>query len=83
LYLLSPRSLPCVLIGFSFEHKGYRCLDLLTGHVHVSRQVTFAENIFPFAQRNTTNTPTPTTTSNKPRFPFYFSPDFVPPAAAA
>jgi histone deacetylase 1/2 len=47
---LSPSSLPCVLLGFSFENKGCRYLDLLTGHVHVSRHVTFAENIFPFAQ---------------------------------
>jgi hypothetical protein len=49
----------------------------------VSRDVTFAENIFPFAQQNTNDTLTSTTTSNKPRFPFYFSPDLAPPAAAA
>jgi hypothetical protein len=80
---LSPRSLPCVLLGFSFEHKGYSCLDLLTGHVHVLRHITFAENMFPFAQPNSTTTSTPTTTSSTSRFPFHFSPDPAPPATAA
>ena len=69
---LSPRSLPCVLLGFSDEHKGYRCLDLYTGRVLVSRHVTFAEHIFPFAQRPTPSHTTTSTPSLPPtRFPFY------------
>jgi hypothetical protein len=48
---LSPRSTLCVHLGFSDEHKGYHFLDLVSGHVHVSRHVTFAENIFPFSER--------------------------------
>ena len=57
---LSPRSTPCVHLGFSDEHKGYRCLDLVTGRVHVSRHVTFAENIFPFSERQPLDPNSPT-----------------------
>ena len=49
---LAPRSLPCVFLGYSDEHKGYRCLDLLSGRIHISRHVTFVEHIFPFASLN-------------------------------
>jgi hypothetical protein len=69
-YLLG-RSVPCIILGFYFEHKGCRCLDLLTGHVHVCRHVTCAENIFPFAQRTSNITPTPTTTSSQNKCPFF------------
>lgn len=31
-------------------HKGYKCLDISTGHVYFSRDVVFDEDIFPFAQ---------------------------------
>jgi histone deacetylase 1/2 len=71
---LSPRSLPCIHLGFSDEHKGYRCLDLVSGHVHISRHVTFAENIFPFAQRLDSSTPVPTPPSSTMRFPYFMSP---------
>uniref|UniRef100_A0A452XXJ4 Integrase catalytic domain-containing protein n=1 Tax=Aegilops tauschii subsp. strangulata TaxID=200361 RepID=A0A452XXJ4_AEGTS len=47
---LSPRSTPCVLLGLPLEHKGYRCLDLLTRKVITSRHVVFDELTFPFAQ---------------------------------
>jgi hypothetical protein len=44
---LSARSLPCILLGFSNDDKGYHCLDLLTGHVYVSHHVTFPNIYFP------------------------------------
>jgi hypothetical protein len=47
---LSFRSKPCVFIGYSSIHKGYKCLDMETGHVYISRDVVFDENVFAFAK---------------------------------
>jgi hypothetical protein len=46
---LAPRSTECVFLGYSHEHKGYRCLDLSTNRVLTSRHVVFDEACFPFA----------------------------------
>lgn len=35
--------------GFSNLHKGFKCLDVSSGRVYVSRDVTFDEQVFPFA----------------------------------
>lgn len=48
---LAPRYAPCVFHGYPDEHRGYRCLDLATGRVIISRHVTFDETSFPFANR--------------------------------
>jgi histone deacetylase 1/2 len=45
---LSFRSKQCVFIGYSPNHKGYKCLDRETGRVYISRDVVFDENQFPF-----------------------------------
>ncbi|RWR76373.1 putative polyprotein [Cinnamomum micranthum f. kanehirae] len=42
------RSRPCVFLGYSLNHIGYRCLDIDTGRVFLSRHVVFNERIFPF-----------------------------------
>jgi hypothetical protein len=47
---LAPRSQPCVFIGYSTIHKGYKCLDLTTNRVYIFRHVVFDETIFPFQQ---------------------------------
>ena len=52
---LAPRSTECVLLGFPDNHKGYRCLDLSTNRVIISRHVAFDEQQFPFL----CNSPTP------------------------
>lgn len=53
---LSPRSTLCVFLGYSPDHKGYRCLDLSSNRIIISRHVTFDESSFPFAESNS-NTP--------------------------
>jgi hypothetical protein len=52
---LSPRSTRRVFLGYSTDHKGYRCLDLLTNHLIISRHVVFDEDNFPL-----TASPSPT-----------------------
>lgn len=45
---LSPRSTPCVFLGYPEHHHGYICLPLNSSQPIISRHVTFQENIFPF-----------------------------------
>jgi hypothetical protein len=41
-------NLTCVFLGYSFHHKGYRCLHVPSGSIYISRNVVFDENNFPF-----------------------------------
>ncbi|KAJ9545573.1 hypothetical protein OSB04_025280 [Centaurea solstitialis] len=45
---LAPRSSACVYLRPSTDHRGYRCLDLITQKVIISRHVTFDETHFSF-----------------------------------
>jgi hypothetical protein len=49
---LAPRSYRCVFLGYSFDHKGYRCLDLTMNCLLISRHVVFDESSFLFASFN-------------------------------
>jgi hypothetical protein len=46
---LAPRSTRCLFLGCSFDYKGYRCLNLLTHRIVISRHVVFDEDVFPLA----------------------------------
>ena len=43
-----PKSLHCVFLGYSEQHKGYRCLHPPSARVYVSRHVLFNEASFPY-----------------------------------
>ena len=45
---LAPRSAPCVFLGYSTQYKGYKCLDLSTKRVYITRHAQFDETYFPF-----------------------------------
>src|SRR4051812_14509833 len=47
---LELRSTQCVFIGYSNLHKGYKCLEVATGRIYISRDVVFDETLFPFAK---------------------------------
>jgi hypothetical protein len=46
---LSPRSTRCLFLGYSSDHKGYRCLDLASHRIIISCHVVFDEDVFPLA----------------------------------
>ncbi|KAK9067609.1 hypothetical protein SSX86_011720 [Deinandra increscens subsp. villosa] len=48
LHKLAPRSISCVFIGYSSQHKGYRCLDLNSSRIYITRHARFNEESFPF-----------------------------------
>jgi hypothetical protein len=39
----------CVFLGYNNMHKGFKCLDISTGRIYISRDVVFDEQNFPFA----------------------------------
>jgi hypothetical protein len=42
------RSTRCVFLGYSNMYKGFKCLDISTGHIYISRDMVFYESVFPF-----------------------------------
>jgi hypothetical protein len=44
------RSKQCVLLEYSNIHKCFKCLDLSTGRIYISRDVIFDKNILPFSK---------------------------------
>lgn len=45
-------SRPCVFLGYSLAHLGYKCIDKM-GRVYISRHVQFEESIFPYSTKET------------------------------
>lgn len=47
---LAFRSKECAFLGYSNLHKGFKCLDIASGRVYISRDVVFDENVLPFSK---------------------------------
>ncbi|WVZ74832.1 hypothetical protein U9M48_022958 [Paspalum notatum var. saurae] len=69
---LAPRSVACAFLGYSQDHRGYRCYDMATKRVIVSRHVYFDEHVFPFCLATA---PSPSSTAT----PAPWTPDVIPP----
>ncbi|KAK8937455.1 hypothetical protein KSP39_PZI012258 [Platanthera zijinensis] len=76
---LLPRSKPCVFVGFPTNHRGYKCLDILTGKFIISRHVTFDERTFPFSSPHQPPTSTTPPLSDEPPYPTFMLPPAGPP----
>ena len=63
---LSARSSACVLLGYPPDHRGYRCFDLSTRRVIISRHVTFDESRFPFHHEQSASSSANTDTVHHP-----------------
>lgn len=62
---LELRSIPCVFLGYSSLHKGYKCLHLPTNRIYISRHVIFHETTYPFASLSSSE-PSPLSSSPPP-----------------
>ncbi|GJU23832.1 ribonuclease H-like domain-containing protein [Tanacetum coccineum] len=62
---LEPRSTPFIFLGYPANHRGYRCLELASNKIIISRHVRFDEDVFPFEN---------VTSSNKPTYDFLLPP---------
>jgi hypothetical protein len=49
IHKLQFRSKQCVFLEYSNLHKGFKCLDVSTDRVYISRDVVFDENVYPCA----------------------------------
>ncbi|KAK9049437.1 hypothetical protein SSX86_031595 [Deinandra increscens subsp. villosa] len=54
---LSPRSLPCIFVGYSSKHKGYKCLDPTSSKTFITRHARFDKQLFPNASPHTESSP--------------------------
>jgi len=55
----SLRSKPCVFLGYSSHHKGYKCFHSEMDRIFISRDVIFHEEVFPFSHKNSSSESSP------------------------
>ena len=85
------RSSPCIFFGYSPSHLGYRCFDIESHRMYISRHVRFHENVFPFDKSeqiaqvpSQTHTPSPITIlPNLNLSPLFTAQNPSPPASAS
>ncbi|GJU00292.1 ribonuclease H-like domain-containing protein [Tanacetum coccineum] len=53
---LETRSTPCIFLGYPANHRSYRCLDLASNKIIISRHVRFDEDVFSFGNVTSSNT---------------------------
>ena len=75
---LDYHSTPCVFLGYSSCHLGYRCLDLSSDRIYISRHVRFHEHSFPFLKSDhvytiTHSNPQSTPISHLPALTYFSS----------
>ena len=72
---LQYRSEECTFLGYSLNHKGYKCMSS-NGRVYISRDVIFNETSFPYSKTIQVSSCLPSTVSS---FTSHFSPLISPP----
>ena len=45
---LEPRSKPCIFLGYCTSQSAYKCFDIVSSRMYISRRVIFYESIFPY-----------------------------------
>ncbi|GJU55465.1 ribonuclease H-like domain-containing protein [Tanacetum coccineum] len=63
---LESRATPSIFLGYPTNHRGYRCLDLNTDKIILSRHVTFDETVFPYGSMTLNNSPSYTFLDTSP-----------------
>jgi len=53
IHKLQPRSTPCVFLGYPANHRGYKCYDISSCKIIISRHLIFDETQFPFDKLHT------------------------------
>jgi hypothetical protein len=51
------RSTRCIFLGYSLNHKSYKCLDPTTNRIYIARNVVFDENAFPYPTSSKSHAP--------------------------
>jgi histone deacetylase 1/2 len=46
----------CIFLGYILSHQSYKCLNLASGKLYVSRHVIFYESLFPYQKDSSTST---------------------------